>query len=97
MFMQRIGFLLTAIGALIIGGYYIFGLLIYLFSLDFLPFPVRAAIPLVATGVVLTIASVIWEAVKKSRKERTDDVEDRITEYQTESEFLSQQLIGSND
>ena len=97
MFMQRMGFLLTTIGVLIIGGYYIFGLLIYLFSMDFLPFPVRAAIPLVAAGVVLTLASVIWEAVKKNRKDRLEDVEARITEYEAESEFLGQQLIGSND
>jgi hypothetical protein len=97
MFMQRIGFLLTAIGVLIIGGYYTFGLLIYLFSLEFLPFPVRAAIPLVAAGVVLTITSLVLETVKKNRKERIEDVEDRITEYETESEFLGQQLIGSND
>ena len=53
MFMQRIGFLLTATGVLIIGGYYIYGLLLYLFSLTFLPLPVRMAIPLVAAGPIL--------------------------------------------
>ena len=97
MFMQRIGFLLTATGVLIIGGYYIYGLLLYLFSLTFLPLPVRMAIPLVAAGVLLTLSSMLWESMRRGREERVEETEERITEFQAEPEFLTQQLIGSND
>jgi|GEM_PF-2117381 len=95
--MNQLGFMLTATGALIIGGYYTYGLLTYLFSLSFIPFPVRVAIPLVVAGILLMLASMFWEAAKRSRREQIEGARDRITEYPVEREFVAQQLIGSND
>lgn len=99
MLLQRLGFLLTASGVLIIAGYYMLGLLMYLFAMDFLPFPVRVAIPLVVGGIVLTLAAWGWDSVRKNvRGRQGEDVRDRVTEYDTDqSDFLAHQLLGSND
>lgn len=99
MLLQRLGFLLTASGVLIIVGYYMLGLLMYLFAMDFLPFPVRVAIPLVVGGVLLSLAAWSWDAIRRNvRVRQGEDVRDRVTEYETERpEFLAHQLLGSND
>jgi len=95
--MQWAGLLLSAIGVLMIGGYYLYYLFQYLFALDFMPFPVRLALPVVVVGLVVTVISVFWENLKKNRRERLEEVREQYTEHTPERTYLASQLSGSDD
>ena len=97
---QKVGLLLTAVGVLVIVGYYLYGLLIYLFSLDFLPLPVRVAIPLVGLGVIVTMIGRFWSTSTYSRTQHEDVeevAEEKIGELRPERQYRARQLVGSND
>lgn len=95
--MQWAGLLLSAIGMLMIGGYYLYYLFQYLFSLDFMPFPVRLALPVVVAGLVVTLLSAFWEKLKKNRRERLEEVQERFAEHTPDRTYLASQLAGSDD
>lgn len=95
--MQWAGLLLSAIGVLMIGGYYLYFLFQYLLSLEFMPFPVRLALPVVVVGLIVTLISTLWENVKKSRRARLEEMEERLTEATHQRRYLASDLAGSDD
>ena len=74
--MQKMGLLLVGVGTLTIIGYFLYYLFKYLFSLDFIPLPIRAAIPAVAAGIVVLLAAVAWDAYRRSKTERFEEVDE---------------------
>lgn len=74
--MQKVGLLLVGVGTLTIIGYFLYYLLKYLFSLESIPLPIRAAIPAVAAGIVVLLVAVAWDAYKRSKTERFEEVDE---------------------
>ena len=95
--MQWLGLLVTAVGLLIIGGYYFYELFLHLFTLEFMPFPVRLALPVVAVGVLTTLLSTFWGSVKRNRRERLREIEEELTEHSPERAYVASQLGGLDD
>lgn len=95
--MQWAGLLISAMGMLMIGGYYLYSLFQYLLALEFMPFPVRLALPVVVVGFVVTLLSILWENLKKNRRERLQESQDRFTEPTPERTYLASELTGSDD
>ena len=95
--MPWVGLLITSIGLLMIGGYYLYELFLYLFALEFMPFPVRLALPAVVAGIVLTLISMFWESVKRNRRERLQEMEERLTEHPADRGYLAGDIAGADD
>lgn len=74
--MQRVGCLLVALGVLTIVGYILYYLFRLLFSLEFIPLPIRAAIPAVVAGTVILLVTVAWDAYRRSKTERFEEVDE---------------------
>jgi hypothetical protein len=95
--MQWLGPFVTIVGLLIVGGYYSYQLFLYLFALDFMPYPVRMALPVVVVGVLMSVLSTLWENIKKNRRERFREMEEQFTEHPRERSYIPTPLSGLDD
>ena len=57
-------------------GYWLYYFFKYLFTLDFIPLPIKIAIPAISAGVVLLLGAVGWERYRKGKEERFEEVEE---------------------